>query len=190
MFISAALQTYAPKLYRYYEDTLQTLYDKYPHLSPAFPSTIWPAASFNLGNQVVTREHRDAHNLPQGWCALFSFGDFDATKGGHLILRELGYMAEFPAGSLILLPSSTVTHGNTPIQLHETRKSLALYAAGGLFRWAAYGFRGWKRFLAEDPSAAQKMEEDGPMRWKTAVDMFSTVHGLCADQLSCGRSSL
>ncbi len=177
---------YAPKLFVHYRDTLGALYAQHPQLTPAFPNTIWPAASFNLGDRVVTHEHRDAGNLPQGWCALYSLGDFDPTKGGHLILRELGFMVEFPAGSLILLPSSTITHGNTPIQKGETRKSFALYSAGGLFRWVSYGFRGWKQFVSEDPAGAAKAKANGPARWKEAVEMYSNVNELHADRVKCG----
>ncbi len=136
---------------------------------------------------MITHEHRDAGNLPQGSCALYSLGDFDATNGGHLILRELGFMVEFPAGSLTLLPSSIITHGNTPIQEGETRKSFALYAAGGLFRWVNYGFRGWRAFVKEDPLGAAKVKEDGPARWKAAVDMYSLVNELHADRLKYGE---
>lgn len=177
---------YAPKLFVHYRDTLGALYSQHPQLTPAFPNTIWPAASFNLGDRVITHEHRDAGNLPQGWCALYSLGDFDPTKGGHLILRELGFMVEFPPGSLILLPSSTITHGNTPIQKGETRKSFALYAAGGLFRWVKYGFRGWKAFVKEDPEGAERIKADGPARWEEAVNMYSVVTELHADRIRCG----
>ncbi|KAJ6599613.1 hypothetical protein B0H10DRAFT_2322761, partial [Mycena sp. CBHHK59/15] len=47
------------------------------------------------------------------------------------------------------MPSGCVDHGNTPLQPGETRTSMTQYAAGGLFRWVAYGFQSAKLLLSQ-----------------------------------------
>ena len=126
--------------------------------------------------------HSDHNNLAFGWCAIQSLGDFDSTAGGHLILQQFGVVAEFPAGSTILLPSATVTHGNTPISSHEKRSSLVHYTAGGLFRYVEYGFRTWKKLQIEDPLLAARLwQERKTTRMKDALNMFSKVDELVMD---------
>ena len=62
-------------------------------------------------------------------------GDFDPTKGSHLVLWECKLVIEFPPGSTILIPSAIITHSNVPIQAGEKRYSVTQYATGVLFRW-------------------------------------------------------
>ena len=127
--------------------------------------------------------HNDHANLAFGWCAIQSLGEFDARTGGHLMLQQLGLVVEFPAGSTILIPSATISHGNTPIAQHERRASLVHYTAGGLFRWVEYGFRSWKTLQEEDPILAARLWwERKHVRVQTALDMFSKVEELLEDQ--------
>ena len=44
------------------------------------------STAFNLGNHVITKKHIDPENCPFGWCTITALGDFDASKGGHIIL--------------------------------------------------------------------------------------------------------
>lgn len=120
---------------------MAALLQKHPHLRPILPGGIYAAISTNFGLQVVSYEHEDYRNKANGVCPIFSFGNFDATKGGHLILRQLKLIVEFPPGSLIIVPSATLKHGNTPIDKNECRSSFTQYAAGGLFRWVHNGFQ-------------------------------------------------
>lgn len=78
--------------------------------------------------------------MPYGWCAVCALGAYDPTKGGHLVLEEFGLIVEFPPGSVILLPSSTIRHGNTPVSPTETRYSFTQFCPGGLLRWTHHGF--------------------------------------------------
>ncbi|KAF8176788.1 hypothetical protein BJ912DRAFT_857245 [Pholiota molesta] len=89
------------------------------------------------------------------------------TKGGHLILWEPRLVVEFPPGSLLLIPSATITNSNTPVAPNEARASFTQYAPGGLFRYVGYGFRlkGWaeknkiqKAPLSHDASQAGQLE--------------------------------
>jgi hypothetical protein len=92
-----------------------------------------PSVSFNLGNRVTTKKHVDSQNCPFGWCLDTALGNFDAMKGGHLVLWELGLILEFPAGACICLPSALITHSNIPTNKSETRLSFTQYCLGKIF---------------------------------------------------------
>ncbi|KAK6966733.1 hypothetical protein R3P38DRAFT_3337733 [Favolaschia claudopus] len=112
-FQSSGFARYAPKLYEYYFNTLRGLYHRQPELEQLFPNSIFPTASFNLGPDVVTPEHLDMLNLPHGMCAITSGGKFDHKRGGHIFIKQLNALCEFPSGSTILLLSGSCDHGNT-----------------------------------------------------------------------------
>jgi hypothetical protein len=109
------------------------------------------AASFNLGPNTTCRPHLDGANLPFGWCGVTPFGSYDPTREGHLVLHELKLVIEFPPGSTILLPSSIITHSNTPILEGSTRYSFTQYSAGELFRFVDNGFRTDKKKFGSVP---------------------------------------
>jgi hypothetical protein len=110
-------------------------------LQRPFLCSVFPAATFNLGPRTACIPHMDHANLPFGWCAISSLGTFNPALGGHLVLEELRLVVEFPAGSIVLIPSAVVTHSNTPVSMNETRYSFTQYAAGDLFRWIERGFQ-------------------------------------------------
>lgn len=178
-----ALAAFAPKLYRYLALILTALFGRYSHLEHNFSNSIFPAASFNCGPQTVALDHTDYSNLSHGLCALTALGSYDHTQGGHLILFGLKLVIQFPSGSSALIPSGCLDHGNTPIRSGETRMSIAQYAAGGLFRWVAYGFRSAKSLLKTKAGKLFKLEVDQAAgeRWKEGLAMFSTAKGLQGD---------
>ncbi|GJE98385.1 hypothetical protein PsYK624_146140 [Phanerochaete sordida] len=182
-FSNAAFAFYAPKLYHYYCETLQKLYDHHPNLGPPFYGSIWPSESGSGDAACLSALHNDHNNLAFGWCAIQPVGDFDNTTGGHLILQQFGIVAEFPAGTACLLPSAVIKHGNTPLlQAEQTRKSLVSYAAGGLFRWVEYGFRTWKQFAAAEPVRSKQVwAQRRRERPKFALSLFSKVEELVHD---------
>jgi hypothetical protein len=172
----AAFSTFAPDLYKYYVDTLTPLYDDDDALQRPFNCSIYPAVAYNLGPQTVCKRHFDFANLAFGWCAVTAVGRFDAEKGGHLILWELGLVVEFPPGSTIFLPSAVVSHSNVPISQHETRCSFTQYAAGALFQWVESGFqtlKNWKKSL----STTQRIQfdEENKERWNMGVGLFAVL---------------
>ncbi|KAJ7710793.1 hypothetical protein B0H17DRAFT_1324322 [Mycena rosella] len=152
-FQSSGFAQYAPKLERYYVDTLQQLLEHHEGLEHNLTNSIFPAVTFNVGPDVVTDEHADFNNSIHRLCGLTSGKTFDHTRGGHthggqLYMKELKLVIDFPSGSSMLILSAFVRHGNTPIQEGETRYSLAQYVAGGLFRWVMYGFQSVKLLLS------------------------------------------
>jgi hypothetical protein len=128
-------------------------------------------------------DHTDFSNLSHGLCALTALGAYNHKLGGHLILFGLKLAIQFPVGSTVLIPSGCMDHGNTPIGDGETRLSIAQYAAGGLFRWVAYGFQSAKSLLktAAGKRLKEKIDKGAGERWKEGLAMFSTVGGLKAD---------
>ncbi|KAJ7054565.1 hypothetical protein C8F01DRAFT_1221296 [Mycena amicta] len=145
-FASAMFAFWAPRLYGYYLGYNHKLNARRP-----FPKSVFSAAAFNFGPNVWTFKHRDVLNLPFGWCAIQALGNFDPTKGGHLILWDLRLVIEFPPGALILIPSATLSHSNIPAE-----------------------------FEAEDPQGFAKTMEEKDTRWRMGVDLWSTMDELAS----------
>lgn len=111
-------------------------------------------------------------NCPFGWCSVQALGNYNYKTGGHLILWELKLIVEFPPGSLILLPSATITHSNVAVAEGETRVSFTQFAAGGLFRYVDYGLRTQAQLEQQDPARYQKMLAARPYRWKKGIALM------------------
>jgi hypothetical protein len=178
------LARYLPKLYDFYRTTLKGIFDRHPELKQLFDNSVFPAATWNLGPQVVTDDHVDELNLPHGMCGVFNAGDHKHKRGGHMFLKQLRLVIEFPSGSSMLIPSASITHLNVPIGKQEKRYSLTTYAAGALFRWAAYGYKGSKALLSEVGGAAKKLLLDGEpgQRAAWAMGLLSKADKLDADR--------
>jgi hypothetical protein len=171
-----------PKAYLYYKTNLDKLWLEQPHLGgPLFPRSIMPTAAFNLGNRVATTKHVDSQNCPFGWCTITALGNFDATKGGHLILWELGLILEFPAGACICIPSAIITHSNIPVQGGDRRMSFTQYCSGELFRYIENGFRTDTNLQKDDPAIYLFRLEARKTRVQEGYSMFSTMAELIED---------
>lgn len=165
---------WAPRMHKYYCEKLERLHAHYhPRLTRNFSSSVFESTTYNLGPQTECFCHRDFGNLPFGWCAVTALGDFDYTKGGHLILWEAHLVIEFPPGTTILLPSAIITHSNTAIGTEERRFSFAQYTAGGLFRWVDNHFQRAADYKAKLKGKARTnflAAEKG--RWKFGLSLF------------------
>ncbi|KAJ3527181.1 hypothetical protein NM688_g8163 [Phlebia brevispora] len=182
-FGNAGFAFYAPQIYKHYRDELGKLYRHDSRLRRLFRGSLYPAISFNLGPSVVTVEHEDSSNMAAGLCLVYSGGSYDPKQGGHLYLKQLRLVVEFPPYSAIAIPSAIIRHGNIPIQPGETRTSITQYAAGGLFRWIDYGFRTWPDLQEQAPQLAQTILADREKKWRRAVRRFSKVSELHKDRM-------
>ncbi|KAF6747731.1 hypothetical protein DFP72DRAFT_821395, partial [Ephemerocybe angulata] len=173
----------APMLYHRYASDLGALFAHHSELQWNFDNSVFPAASFNCGPQSISIEHFDHNNLSFRLCALTPLGTFDWKKGGHLVLHGLKLLVEFPPVSVALLPSAAMKHSNTPIQPGEEHMSMAQYAAGGLFRWVAYGFKAGTKLSSTGAGRAYKVAVDGTddVRWNDGLGLYSKVASLGAD---------
>lgn len=174
--------TYAPKLYKQYADETEALYAHDPRCQRPFKNAVFPACTFNLGPRCCSRGHCDSGNVPHGWCAIWALGNYDPKFGGHLVLLEFGLIIQFPPGSLILIPSSTICHGNTPVRPNETRYSFTQYCAGGLLRWVHHGFM--PAWLLTDDQHREAYGKKGE-RWLEAMGKYSVYEELAADYRAC-----
>ena len=136
----AVFQSCAPKLHEYYATKLGSLFEHDHSLCKPF-NNVFTAATCNLGPRVVCFPHVDIANLPFGLCAITAIGDFDPSKGGHLVLWDCKLAIEFLPGSTILILSAVLAHLNTKVASHKTRFSFSQYSAGGLFRWVDHNFQ-------------------------------------------------
>ncbi|KAF9472050.1 hypothetical protein BDN70DRAFT_819202, partial [Pholiota conissans] len=185
---SGSFATWAPKLYTYTENSFESVLDSDNTLHRNFENSVWASFAVNFGPRTVCRRHRDTSNLPFGWCGITALGDFDATRGGHLILWELKIAVEFPSGATALIPSAAVTHSNAPIARSETRLSFTQFTAGGLFRWADQGHQPTSHYMdkltAQEKAAELQRQEE---RCKLALSLFSTLDDLKEDQAARNR---
>lgn len=175
---------YAPKLYRYYCRVLREIFKRQPELVHNFNNSIFPAVTFNCGPDAVSLDHLDHLNLSHGMCPITAGGDFNHTTSGLVHVRQIHLVLQCPSGASLLIPSGFLDHGNTPLQPGETRHSITQYAAGGLFRWAAYGFQSAKSLLAQKDGKEARAAFDGVpgSRWRWALDLFSKCDELAADR--------
>ncbi|KAJ7231740.1 hypothetical protein B0H12DRAFT_1007985 [Mycena haematopus] len=177
-FADAAFALWAPRLYKHYREHDEALRTHHPNLRRPFARSVFFCAAFNFGPNVWTFRHRDVLNLAFGWCAVQALGDFDHTKGGHLILWDLKLVIEFPAGALILLPSATIAHSNVPVQKGEQRASFTQFSAGGIFRYVDNGFRTVEQLEHEDPEEFELLMAKRATRWEEGLELLSTLDEL------------
>ncbi|KAJ7619488.1 hypothetical protein FB45DRAFT_755230 [Roridomyces roridus] len=161
-------------IYSDYRNNKHALLRQHPGLKRVFPRSPFAATTFNLGPFSVSPPHADRGNKADGFCLIGALGTFDADKGGHIVLWDYNLIIHFPAGCSVLIPSAVVTHSNTPIQDGEERFSIIQYSAGGLFRWAANGFKSdlaWAATATEEDLARREAARQA--RWATALQKFS-----------------
>jgi hypothetical protein len=159
------------------------LFDRHPYLHNNFDNSIFPAATFNMGPETVSLWHADRSNFFAGGCHIHSGGVFDHTRGGHIILFDLKLVIQFPSGADVIIPSSTLAHGNTPIQPGKWRVSFTQYCSGRLFRYLAYGFQTMKECLLHNLRLKKKVDGESACHWKEALGQFSKVDKLHADRM-------
>ena len=160
---------------------MEALLQHHGDLHHNFLDRAWAAATVNFGPRTTCFKHKDFNNLAFGWCAITSLGNFDPSRGGHLILWELGLVITFPAGATVLIPSACISHSNTAVRPDETRYSFTQYSAGGLFRWVERGFQRKEDFFAslnEEQLEEEQRREEGQLEW--GLSLFSTLDELRA----------
>lgn len=175
------LATYAPLIHANMAAKLRALVERHPSLRFNFCNSIYPATSFNFGPATVCVDHTDAQNDPCNFCHITALGDFDPSLSRLIILHDAKLIVRFPPGSSILIPSTIMRHGNTPISLHETRMSLTQYCAGGLLRWVECGFRTVGNLAKEDPRGSAAYRANLRERASRCAQLFSTLGSLPLD---------
>ncbi|KAJ7813104.1 hypothetical protein B0H14DRAFT_3478264 [Mycena olivaceomarginata] len=103
-----------------YHEMKQLLLKKNPNLHRMWVHSPFAAFTANLGPFSVSPPHVDHANKADGMCLIGALGGFDPDQGGHLVCWDYDLIICFPPGCSILIPSTVVTHSNTPIQDGET----------------------------------------------------------------------
>jgi hypothetical protein len=176
------MKKWARRLHTYYEEVSEKIHAQQAELVRNFPGCVFAAATANLGDYTMTKFHTDNANKAEGLCGIWALGKFDYKKGGHLVIPAAKLIIEFPPGSLILIPSSILKHGNTRLSPVDRRMSLTFYSAGGLFRWVDYGFRTSKSVeassTAKDQALVREMKIRAPTAYRDALARWSTAEEL------------
>ncbi|KAF8911113.1 hypothetical protein CPB84DRAFT_1672179, partial [Gymnopilus junonius] len=172
-FGSSIFESWAPQVHAYYVEKLGALQRHDRMLKRPFRNSVFPSTTYNLGPQTICYPHVDSANLPFGFCAIMALGSYDPKKGGHLVLWECSLVVEFPPGSTVLIPSSILTHSNTPVSKSETRYSMMQYAAGGLFCWVDHEFQKMTTFR-KSRTAAQlaALDRHNSNCWSFRLSLF------------------
>lgn len=111
-------------------------------------------------------------------CAIQALGSFNPMLGGRPIPRENKKAVGFPPGSLVLVPSATITRSNTPIQQGEARTSFTQFCARTLFRCVDNGFRAEAALAEEDPVAYQLVCKAKDKCWQKGLSLRSCMGDL------------
>ena len=143
-----------------------------------FPSSPFCATTVNLGPRSATKPHRDSKNLVGGLCAIAVLGDFDHHRSGHLILHEPKAILELRPGDVVFIPSSGVTHSNSPVICGGTRMSIVQYTAGHNFNYL------WPK----GTETAKMKTEIGRRRWEESIELLGTYHDITAAKTNGGRT--
>lgn len=137
-----------------------------PDCSPPAGDLPFAGITLNVGRQCICEIHVDGCNLAGGVCMVAPFGQFDHTKGGHLILHELRLVLSLPSGSKIFFPSGLISHQNIPIAEHESRRAFTAFSPSAMFQWIDSGFKP----VPDIP--AQIRWELGEREWKAQKARF------------------
>ncbi|KAJ3553740.1 hypothetical protein NP233_g12576 [Leucocoprinus birnbaumii] len=175
-----SFNTWNPKVYARYHMRLRLLFGhrKYGVELRRITSGVYPSAAFNFGPQAWTNRHRDPKNVSYGWCAITTTGDFDPTKGGHLVLEGLKLVIEFPPGATILIPSATFIHGNVPVSVVEKRASFTQYCPAGLLRFVDNGFVTLADLRRKSKRRYLEIIANRKSHWEEGISLYSTLEEL------------
>ena len=174
----AAYAFWNPGVYEYQKKRVeQVIAEKRLQLKRTTPKTAYPTTACNFRN-VCCCPHRDTQNCPFCWCSITALGNFNHTRGGHLILWELKLIIEFPHGWTILIPSATITHSNTPVAEGESRVLVTQYCAGSVLRYADNLCSTDKNLRTKNPTLFKQNQADKYARWKMSLTLLSTIDSL------------
>ncbi|KAJ3804565.1 hypothetical protein F5876DRAFT_53212 [Lentinula aff. lateritia] len=171
-FIDAAIQTTFPKLHAFLTNLLEKILADNPRIKKMFNSCCYSTCHFNL-HSACTDNHEDNFNILFAMCCAFCVGNFDHTRGGHIIAWDLGVVTEFPPGTAVCLPSAWVTHANIPIASHEHRSSITFFTSSGLARWYQNGYMSDREFQERATSRQLHIWREARSKlWESGLEML------------------
>ncbi|KAJ7909217.1 hypothetical protein B0H13DRAFT_1877968 [Mycena leptocephala] len=113
-FHNTILQSFAPKIYAYTENSTDLIYKFDEDLRRELPG-VFPAAEFDLGELGSAPRLQDKDVL-HGWRALTALGTYDSRYGGDIILWDDGFVLRFPPGATFLFPAALMRYSFVEVQ--------------------------------------------------------------------------
>lgn len=176
----ACVKTYQPLAWARSKTTLQKICAEHPRLEAGrLKNTSFASSTVNIGRSC-TFLHRDSLNKPFHFCAVLALGHFPHESVGQIILWELGVVVDFPPGTVALLPSADITHGNTALGESDGRTSITWYTAGSLFQYSDAGM-GTQGELDLHPEKKEEYQRRVRDRTDEALRLFVKVDDLFAN---------
>lgn len=170
---------------------IDAVHSKVTGIARVFDDDPWTTATINIPvpANVCTYTHRDVLNDAGLVCVVNALGNFDHTKGGHLVLWELGLVLEFPVGCSIIIPSATITHSNCVIEGdNAARASFVQYLPGGILQYVENGFQTDGYLKTNNRARYDERTEEKKGRWVESLSRFSKYADIV--QSAAARSSV
>ncbi|KAK7031675.1 hypothetical protein R3P38DRAFT_2521990 [Favolaschia claudopus] len=149
------MKTYCKKYSRLLKAQKTTLLDLDPLAYFPCETSDFSAITIELGGPHRRTNHRGLPHTydPASWGILTTFGNYDPSRGGHIILWDLGWVLTFAPGDSILIPPGLIRYSFVAIQPGETRYSMLQWAGSGIRRFFENGER-------DDTTFAMKATEE------------------------------
>ncbi|KAJ7922178.1 hypothetical protein B0H13DRAFT_1603935, partial [Mycena leptocephala] len=173
-FHNTILQSFAPKIYAYTENTTDLIYKFDENLRREFDG-VFPAAEFDLGELGSAPRLQDRDVL-HGWRALTALGMYNSRYGGDIILWDDGFVIRFPPGATILFPAALMRYSFVEVQAGEKQYTLSQYSPAGLYRYITNGYVNDSTFeRMADKRAMETMHRARGRRLEAGVNMYSRL---------------
>ncbi|KAK7028483.1 hypothetical protein R3P38DRAFT_2525906, partial [Favolaschia claudopus] len=166
------LLTYCRSAYRALEAQRHAFLQHMPSAQYPCATSIFSAATLQLGGP---RRHDDMAERvdPATWQILTPLGNYNADRGGQLILWEFGLVATCPSGCPAIIPAGLVHYSFCRVRPTETQYSLLQWAGSGIRRFLANGKRTDADFARQSTRAEHHDREHvRSLAHEAALDRF------------------
>ncbi|KAK6971665.1 hypothetical protein R3P38DRAFT_2537316, partial [Favolaschia claudopus] len=135
------LETYCKKAARILKAQKTAMLDHDPKAYFPCETSDFSAITFELGGPHRRTDHRGLPYTfdPSTWAVLTALGDYDPTRGGYIILWDLGWVLTFAPGDSILIPPGLVRYSFVAVRPGETRFSMLQWTGAGIKRFFENG---------------------------------------------------
>ncbi|KAJ7843686.1 hypothetical protein B0H13DRAFT_1648320, partial [Mycena leptocephala] len=173
-FHNTILQSFAPKIYAYTENSTDLIYKFDEDLRRELPG-VFPAAEFDLGELGSAPRLQDKDVL-HGWRALTALGTYDSRYGGDIILWDDGFVLRFPPGATFLFPAALMRYSFVEVQPGEKQYTFSQYSPAGLHCYITNGYVSDSTFeRTADKRAMESMHRARGRRLEAGVNMYSRL---------------
>ncbi|KAK7002262.1 hypothetical protein R3P38DRAFT_3215414 [Favolaschia claudopus] len=132
-FGNGLVETYCKKSARLLKAQKNALLEVDPDAYYPCDTSDFSVITFELGGPHRRTDHRGMPRTyePGSWTVLTALGQYDPSKGGMIILWDLGWVITFAPGDTILLPAGVIRYSFVAVRPGETRYSMIQSAGNG-----------------------------------------------------------